>query len=62
MSFLFHHPALAFVAWTLLSVAFGLGLGAVIRHADAAEQPAPEPLGTDTVVIDWNDAPKSWLA
>jgi hypothetical protein len=60
MSLLFDHPLIAFVLWTLLSVGFGLALGAVIRHADAAQESQPA-LDDATQLINWNERPAAWL-
>lgn len=61
MSILFDHPLIAFLVWTFLAVGFGLALGAVISHADAAEHRTYELPSADTQVIDWNDRPAAWL-
>jgi hypothetical protein len=63
MSWFALHPALTglllVTALCLLSLALGLVVGKSIALADRIEQ--PEPLGTDTVVLDWADRPATWL-
>ena len=61
--YLFSAPFLLFAVWTLLAVAFGVGLAQAMAHADKADDTGPPWVPQyDTERIDWNNAPKEWTA
>jgi len=56
------HPALLLIAWGLIALAFGIGIGKAIRTADEREQQPEAPWWdpTATQVINWDERPAAW--
>jgi len=55
------HPALLLIAWGLIALGLGVGIGKAISKADQHEQPE-EPWWdpTATRVINWDERPAAW--